>query len=54
MKEPEEISPGELGFDSFFEPYTREPGSGGFTPARVTAEYKEAYKVRTTKGEYPA
>ena len=42
----------ELGYNNFFDSKRRELGLDGFSIARVIAEYKGAYKVKNSNGEY--
>ena len=42
----------DLGYDEFFESNRKNLKLGGFSVARVTVEYKGAYKVRNANGEY--
>lgn len=44
----------DLGYDSFFESNRKKLKLDGFSVARVTVEYKGAYKVRNTNGEFLA
>ena len=44
----------DLGYNEFFESKRNKLGLGGFPVARVIAEYKEAYRVKNTAGEYLA
>ncbi len=44
----------ELGFNPFFESKVNEADSGHFSPARVIAEHKGAYKVKNINGEFLA
>ncbi len=44
----------DLGFNSFFELKEDETETGDFSPARVIAEYKGAYKVKNLDGEFLA
>lgn len=44
----------DLGYDEFFETNRIKLGLDGFEMARVIAQYKGAYKVKNTKGEYLA
>ncbi|MCL5666893.1 MAG: ribosome small subunit-dependent GTPase A [Patescibacteria group bacterium] len=44
----------DLGYGDFFETNRKEKGLGGFGVGRVIAEYKGAYKVKSTNGEYLA
>lgn len=48
------ISLTDLGYDVFFEPAKGQRGLAAFSPARVIAEYKEAYRVKNTAGEFLA
>jgi ribosome biogenesis GTPase len=44
----------DLGYDEFFESNRNRLGLGEFSVARVVVEYRGAYKVKNTKGEYLA
>jgi len=44
----------DLGYSSFFESNRNQLGLGGLAVARVIAEFKEAYRVKNTDGEYLA
>lgn len=44
----------DLGYSAFFESKVNEINSKDFSPARVIAEYKEAYKVKNIHGEFLA
>ena len=44
----------DLGYDNFFEPYRIKLALDSFQIARVIAEYKEAYKIKNTQGEFLA
>ncbi len=44
----------DLGYNMAFELKRRELNLDGFSPARVTSEFKEAYKVKNEKGEFLA
>ena len=44
----------DLGYNEFFEAGRNKLELGGFPVARVIAEYKEAYRVKNTAGEYLA
>ena len=44
----------ELGYNSFFESKINESNFKDFSPARVIAEYKEAYRVKNKDGEFLA
>jgi ribosome biogenesis GTPase len=44
----------DLGYDAFFESGLKESKLSGNSAARVIAEYKEAYRVRSATGEYLA
>ncbi|MFA5643603.1 MAG: hypothetical protein WC113_01735 [Candidatus Paceibacterota bacterium] len=44
----------DLGYGEFFESARNKSGLGGFPVARVIVEYKEAYRVKNTSGEYLA
>ena len=44
----------DLGWDDFFQSNWAELGLGDFSVARVIAQYKGAYKVKNTEGEYLA
>jgi len=44
----------DLGYDDFFESKKNDLGLSGYVSARVVAEYKEAYRVRSATGEYLA
>lgn len=44
----------DLGYDNFFETYCLKLGLSSFQIARVIAEFKGAYKVKNTEGEYLA
>ena len=43
-----------MGYNSFFEAGRNQLGLSGFSIARVISEFKGAYKVKNTKGEYLA
>lgn len=49
---PEKIE--DLGYNAFFESNRKKLELDGFSVARVIAEYKGAYKIRNTNGEYLA
>jgi len=42
----------DLGYNDFFESVKLEMGLTAFPSARVIAEYKEAYRVKNTSGEF--
>jgi len=44
----------ELGYDDFFEANRQRLGLAGFLVARVTAEYRQVYRVKNPDGEYSA
>jgi ribosome biogenesis GTPase / thiamine phosphate phosphatase len=44
----------DLGYDDFFESGKKELGLTRYPVARIIAEYKEAYRVKSTEGEYLA
>jgi ribosome biogenesis GTPase len=44
----------DLGYNKFFESSRGELGLGSFSVARVVAQYKEAYRVKNTAGEFLA
>ena len=44
----------DLGYDIFFESGIRKTEDDKYQIARITAEYKEAYKARSVDGEYTA
>lgn len=44
----------DLGYNEFFEQKRTELGLGGFAAARVTAEFKGAYRVKNADGEFLA
>ncbi|MDD5144793.1 MAG: ribosome small subunit-dependent GTPase A [Candidatus Pacebacteria bacterium] len=44
----------DFGYDDFFESNRKKLGLDDFQVARVVAEYREAYRVRNTEGEYLA
>ncbi len=52
MEQPTRLE--DLGYTSFFESGKNQLGLGDFLAARVTAEYKGAYKVKNADGEYLA
>jgi len=52
--EAEKIKIEDLGYDGFFESERGKLELGGFSVARVIAEYKEAYRVKNENGEYLA
>lgn len=43
-----------LGYNEFFETKRKESNFSDFSPARVITEFKEAYKVKDTEGEFLA
>lgn len=44
----------DFGWNNFFEKYRQENGRDGFETARVIAEHRERYVVKTTEGEFDA
>ena len=54
MTELKEIENENFGYDAFFETNRKKLGLEGFSIARVTAEYKGAYKVINQNGEFLA
>lgn len=44
----------DLGYDGYFAAQWQALEADGYSPARVIAEHKEAYRVKTPRGEYPA
>ena len=51
LKMDKQITLDDLGYDAFFE---SSHGTDGLVVARIIAEYKEAYRAKTTDGEYLA
>jgi ribosome biogenesis GTPase / thiamine phosphate phosphatase len=49
-----EIDLEDLGYSAFFESNRRTLGLDGYAAARVTAEYKGSYRIRSSTGEYLA
>jgi ribosome biogenesis GTPase / thiamine phosphate phosphatase len=52
--ETQKIQIEDLGYNAFFESNRNKLGLGGFPVARVMAEYKGAYKVKSINGDYLA
>lgn len=49
-----ELNLEDLGYGAFFESNRKNLGLGGFSVARVIAEYKGAYRIKNANGEYLA